>query len=148
MGLFNKIFGGADGCRECMRESYEKHVRLAKTNSPDSPHAFGLYGALASRYMVRGWQVVEPIIWADLSPFLAMDKSEAVEALAEYAVFQERPEDARQGWLKRVINDAILSPTDNTYVAMTAMGLMNKVAWCGLLEPNTISVIENFFSGE
>ena len=31
MGVFKKLFGGADRTREAMRESYVKHVRLAET---------------------------------------------------------------------------------------------------------------------
>ena len=67
MGLWNKLFGGADGCREAMRKSYEKHVRLArqgKSPSTDSPHSVGLYGALGTRYIARGTPVVEVAIWA------------------------------------------------------------------------------------
>lgn len=42
MGFLTKLFGGADGIRETMRESYLKHVRLAQEGSigsDDPPHA-------------------------------------------------------------------------------------------------------------
>ena len=52
MGILTKLFGGEDGIRKAMRDSYEKHVRLAKKgklSSEDPPHNIGLYGALGSR---------------------------------------------------------------------------------------------------
>ena len=142
MGLFTKLFGGADGCRETMRESYEKHAKLARQSGMDSPHAFGLYGALGSRYQARRLPVVEVVMWAELSPFLAMKEAEGIEAIAEYAVFQERPSDARQEWLRALINNALSAPSDSSLTTMAIGGLMNQVAWCSLLEPSTISAIE------
>lgn len=48
MGIFTKLFGGAEGIREAMRESYEKHYKLAQVHEfPGlSPHEAGLLGAL------------------------------------------------------------------------------------------------------
>ena len=49
MGLWRKLFGRAEGCREAMRESYEKHVQLARQGripTTDTPHIVGLFGAL------------------------------------------------------------------------------------------------------
>jgi hypothetical protein len=50
MGLWTKLFGGAEGCREAMRESYQKHVRLTRQKkiNTSSPHEAGLYGALST----------------------------------------------------------------------------------------------------
>lgn len=54
MGFLKKLFGGAKGIREAMRESYNRHLRLARDRriaSDDPPHRFGFcYGALGSRY--------------------------------------------------------------------------------------------------
>jgi len=146
MGLWKKLFGGAEGCREARRDSYEKHVRLARQGripTEDLPHTVGLYGALASRYRVRGAPVVEVAIWGELAPFLEMKETEAVEALAEYVVFQERPQDARVTWLKGTINSALQSCSDESRKAMAGAGLINQVAWCALLEPSTRKAIED-----
>lgn len=104
-------------------------------------HQMGLYGALGSRYVVRGAQVVEVVIWADLTPFMAMNEPEAVEALAEYAVYQENPAGAKS-WLRKVINDALLaalsSKDSEKWGAMMVGALVNECAWCSLLEIKTI----------
>ena len=107
MGFFKKIFGGADGIRETMRESYEKH-RQAAPRGEDTfpPHEFGLFGALGTRYMSRRESPAEMVVWAELAPFLLMDEAEAVEVLAEYAVYRESVNDSRFDWLSDRINAA------------------------------------------
>lgn len=143
MGLWSILFGGADGCRETMRRSYEKHVRLArqgKSPSTGSPHSLGLYAALGTRYIARGTPVVEVAIWGELAPFLNMKETEAVEALAEYVVFQEYPREARVAWLKARINAALRAPSDKLVLATA--GFINQVSWCALLEPDTRKAIE------
>lgn len=150
MGFWKKLFGGADGCREAMRESYDKHVRLAaqgRIPTEDSPHVIGLYGTLGSRYRARGTPVVEVVLWGELAPFLAMGEADAVEALAEYVVFQESPKDARIEWLKDMINSALKAPKDKSLTAMAAAGLINQVAWCSLLEADTLNAVETEVEG-
>jgi hypothetical protein len=145
MGTWTKLFGGAEGCREAMRESYVKHVQLAREGripTTDPPHTVGLYGALGSRYRARGTPVVEAVMWGELAPFLAMRESDAVEALAEYVLYQERPRDARLHWLKELINSSLGSCKDSSRMAMAAVGFINQVAWCSLLEPKTVEMIE------
>lgn len=145
MGFWTKLFGGADGCREAMRESYDKHVRVARQEGTEasSPHVAGLYGTLGTRYIARGMPVTEVILWGELAPFLVMKEAEAVEALAEYVVFQERPKDARVTWLKEALNSALRSCRDTSRTAMAVAGLINQVAWCALLEPHTMKAIED-----
>lgn len=143
MGLFKKLFGGADGIRESMRNSYKKHTKLARQSGMDDPHAVGLYGALGSRYKVRGLPVVEVVMWAELSPFLAMKESDAIDAIAEYAVYQEGSSDVRKEWLRTLINNALCAPSDSSLTGTAGLGLVNRVAWCRLLEPSTISAIEH-----
>jgi hypothetical protein len=145
MGLFTKLFGGADGIREAMRESYQMHVKLARQKSLDFPHAIGLYGALGSRYKVRQLPVVEVAIWAELSPFLEMNESDAIEAIAEYAVFQQRPNDARQEWLAGVINEVLLRSTEASLTAMATSGYIHQFSWYRLLEPRTVAMVEGIF---
>src|SRR4030095_12919767 len=50
MGLLDKLLGGAQGCREFMRDAYEHHAKAAREKHMDAPHLIGLYGALRSRY--------------------------------------------------------------------------------------------------
>ena len=143
MGFWTTLFGVPDACRETMRKSYEKHVRLAhegKLPSTNPPHNLGLYGALGTRYIARGTPVVEVALWGELAPFLIMKEEQAVEALAEYVVFQEHPKDARVVWLKMVINAALRSPGETADLA--TMGFINQVSWCALLDPDTRKTIE------
>lgn len=147
MGILTKLFGGAEGCREAMCESYQKHVQLARAGKitffDQSPHSLGLYGALGSRYRALGRPINEAIMWSELTPFLLMDQSDSVEALAEYALFQERPNEARTGWLKDRINLSFRSHHDESVIAATSIALMNEVAWCDLLEPAVLRLIED-----
>lgn len=144
--MWNKIFGGAEGIREAMRESYENHVRAAREGTiptgGDSPHTFGLYGALASRYLVRRIPSSEIAVLSELAPFHVMKETEAVEALAEYVVFCERPQDAQVTWLKAAINRALNSSSDSSWLLMAGNGLANGAAWGALLEPSTMEAIE------
>jgi hypothetical protein len=104
---------------------------------PDTPHNAGLYGALCTRYMVRGTPRPELLLWAELAPFLAMSEDTAAEALAEYAVYQERPADAKTEWLAEAINLALRNAAPNLQespAAMATMGLMNGATWSALLD--------------
>jgi len=146
MGIWKKIFGGAEGIREAMREAYENHRRAAIARTipvppGECPHHFGLYGALASRHIVRNIPCSEIVILSQLAPFYLMDETDAVEALAECVVFWERPRDARLSWLTAKINKALLTAPDNTYLLMAAHGIMNGASWAQLLEPNTMQKI-------
>ena len=138
MGLFKQLFGGVDGYREVVRESYERHVDKARKSGMDYPHAVGLYGALVKHYMAAKLPVVETVIWVELEPFLAMKESVAIEAIVEYVIFQMNPRNARQEWLRYQINDALSYPSS---IALDAMaiggviieGVMHRIAWCDLL---------------
>jgi hypothetical protein len=87
--------------------------------------------------------VNEAIIWSELVPFLAMKETDAATALAEYVVFKERPTEARVAWLKRLINSALRACHDDSLVAAAELGLVNEVAWCALLDADTISAIDH-----
>lgn len=144
MGLWDKLFGIAESCREAMRDSYAKHVRLAKDKQSqvgESPHVLGLYGALGTRYLARGINIGDEL-WYELAPFLAMEEQKAVEALAEYVIYQEMPKEARIQWLSEVINFALHSPTKGSYRELAAIGVIRQVAWCALLIPDTMRIIE------
>lgn len=141
--------GNAEGCREAMRMSYKKHLRGARqgmvSDADTSPHYAGLYGALASRYKVLRMPMMEVVIWAELVPFLLMRETEAVEALAEYVVYKERPSEAKVSWLKKLINDALRTAPAcaESPRTMAPMGMINQAAWCELLHPDIKSAIED-----
>lgn len=148
MGLLTKIFGGADGCREAMHESYAKHVQVARQGKAgvaniDDAHYVGLYGALGSRYRVRGHAVSEAEIMAELAPFCAMgNEQQAIEALAEYVLYQEGRSEARIEWLSWCINSALQACKEEHWLGLAAMGLINRVKWCDLLNPEMRNVLE------
>jgi hypothetical protein len=133
---------GADGARWAMRMSYRKHVDLAKSGSIkcDDPHSAGLFGALGTRYKLLGrvpnGAVSEVVLWGELAPFLAMPQEEAVEALAEYVVAQEKPRQARLAWLKSVVNRAAMGISDQ-HLLLAEGGLRNNAFWSSLLDENT-----------
>ena len=107
MGFFKKVFGGADGIRETIRDSYKKHRNAQGGSDAFSPHQKGLYGALASRYIAARTPRPEIEIWTELIPFLLMDEAEAVEALAEMVVYIEMTTDSRHAWLGERIRSAV-----------------------------------------
>jgi hypothetical protein len=82
-------------------------------------------------------------MWSELTPFLLMGESDGMEALVEYVVFQERPTEARTGWLKDRINRSFRSHHDKTVIAAASIALINGVAWCDLLEPGVLRLIED-----
>jgi hypothetical protein len=112
MGLWNLIrnLNNAEGIREAMRQSFDKHLRLAREgragNRDVTPLQVALFGAMASRFMVSGVEVTpetELVIWADLGPFLWLAPEEAREAVAEYVVCKEMPADANIRWLTAIV---------------------------------------------
>ena len=145
MGLWNKMFGGADGCRKAIRDAYTKHVQLAKhrqSPSHDSSHVIGLYGALGLRHRARGTKGGDIQIWNELAPFLAMGEQEAVEALAEYVVFTESPQEAQLPWLRDIVNSALENLSNDSHRKMATIGMRNHVAWCALLTADTAEMME------
>ena len=138
----------AEGVREAIRISYIKHVRLASQGkiptADTSPHHVGLYGALSSRYKASGIQTNEVILWGELAPFLLMRESDSIEALAEYVVFKEKPQEAKEQWLKKAINDALRVPpaSDESPRTFAPIGIINQVAWCNLLDADIENILE------
>ena len=152
MGMWNKLFGGAEGCREAMCQSYEKHVRLAARqgnfDGVDSPHSRGLYGALETRYIVGGRPAPEVVLWGELAPFLAMMEDIGLKALVEYVVYQEYPPGSTDvSWLREVINSALRSWIDDEWLAVAGAGWVNQVAWVALLDSDTQERLERVMMG-
>lgn len=145
MGFFKLLFKSfPDGCREAMRQSYQKHYDLAQRGlapTTGDPHEMGLFGALGTRYKLRGIlrypDFPDVVLWPELAPFLLMSQQDAVEALAEYVLWQERPSAARTEWLARKINEALRSKpsSEDSPRHFESDAFINQVRWCELLDP-------------
>jgi len=131
-----------------MRQSYHKHYDLARRGSAPipidtDPHRAGLFGALGTRYKVRGVlrnpAFPDVVLWPELTPFLLMSKEDSVEALAEYALWQERPSAAKKEWLARKINSALSTKpsSDDSPRSLASLAFINNVSWCELLNRET-----------
>jgi hypothetical protein len=144
MGFWHKLknINNAEGIRESMRMSYDKHFKLAMNGKiPGTPHQAALYGALASRFLVSGVPVdnaiTEMLIWADLLPFMYLDQHIAREALAEYVVWKEMPKDAKISWLTTVVQKGCQVGKDNhqeEYDAFMITAKINGAVWLLLFE--------------
>jgi hypothetical protein len=133
---FLKNIGNAESTRESIRLSYKKHSAGAAAAEHDTDrHSVGLYGALATRYRLMRRRVVEVEVWAELAPFLAMSVGRGVEALAEYIVYQERPNEARTSWLKKEINNALM--LRGAHLQFAVIAIANQVLWAHWLDAGT-----------
>ena len=104
------LFNPAEGVRKAMRKAYDNHHRAAVANNIQ-PHATALVGALMARYKHSGRLFAEIVHWTEITPFACMSPQDGREALAEYIVCQERPQDGRLDWLKKMINSALHRPS-------------------------------------
>ncbi len=139
------IQGPADSIREAMRLSYWKHYKMAEEGSTPvdaPPHPLGLFRALGTRYKVRNSLpkvgIPDVFLWPELAPFLLMSESQAVEALAEYIVWQECPSEARMVWLRESINQALRKQlaSEDSPRTWASNAFINSAAWCELLDPD------------
>lgn len=151
MGIFDKLSNlfNSVGIRKAMRGSYEKHIHQIVNgviSVPDGTtiHQAALFGALGSRYRVRLKSFSEMGIWVELSPFMLMSEEDAIDALIEYVVYQERPKEANISWLSEIINDVLRKthPSEDSPVAMASMAVINRVAWYSLLDSDIKNEIE------
>jgi len=129
---------GAEGIRDAMRKSYDKHYELARQGklptSSDDPHYAGLFGALGSRYRLQG-KYSEQTVFLEVIPFWKLDHSTGKEALAEYVVYMESPRDARRDWLSSQIKEGLrkfASEEGDTSDGMMMMAQMNGIRWVEL----------------
>ena len=155
MGLwdFLKDMNDAEGIREAMRRSYDKNYELADKSGlaqtasevagdsvAETTRYFALFGALEARYLVSGvaTEAAEKLIWAELLPFLYLDKAMGREALAEYVVYKEMPADANISWLETVVQsgyELARSRRDKkAYDAWMPVARTNGAVWLLLLE--------------
>jgi hypothetical protein len=136
-----------EGCREAMRLAYARNLKQLSVRPADvgtplearTPHRLAMYAALYTRHRVRREPANEALIWPILAPFLLMDDAEGVEALAEYAVLEEKPDLARVAWLRERINRALFKLPDagkgvKTLTGMALTYSRESVAWLELLD--------------
>jgi hypothetical protein len=146
MGFWHQLknINNAEGIRETMRMSYDKHLKLAQNGkiplNGETPHRTALYGALGSRFRVSGVPVdnviAEALIWADLMPFLYLDSDIGREALAEYVVYKEMPKDAKISWLTTLVQKGCQIAQNNheEYNMLITIAKTNGAVWLLLLE--------------
>ncbi len=153
MGLWTvwKTIYSAESIRKTMRRSYDKKFELADKSgiaqtasraSGDSLHEttryFALFGALEARYLVSGvpTNITEEVIWAELLPFLYLDKATGRKALAEYIVYKEVPSDADIPWLETIVQRGykLAKSKQNKYNALMPVAETNEMVWLLLLE--------------
>lgn len=151
--FFRRLFkaGTADGTREAMRQSYERHyeeIQADRMSVPPgtTPHEAALYGMLASRYMTYSGvsgdtiQGLEPLIWAELVPFVALPDDEGIEAVAEYVVWKEEETraDARLEWLRGQVEEGVdlarAQGRGEDVEAARNLGDGHRAPWVGLIE--------------
>jgi hypothetical protein len=135
MGWFDDA--AVNGCRKAIQGAYVKGRTAAqRTRSDESPHWMGLAHALQSRYLTRGLRPPEPLVWAELAPFLLIaDESSAVSWLAEYVIYHERPDLADVPRLAAAINYFLqdVEPAREPFVTLVGGALAADVGWVRLL---------------
>ncbi|UCC31575.1 MAG: hypothetical protein JSU86_04710 [Phycisphaerales bacterium] len=148
MGFWDllKNINNAEGIRESMRMSYDKHYNQAQSgqgSAPDTtPAQYALYGALASRYQVDGLNPPEMTVWAELAPFLALSRAEGREYLAEYIVYREKPADAKVNVLRKKVSEGLRAAEGEVKV-MAAMAVEQGVAWGQLVDKHTRTTLKD-----
>ena len=153
MGFWSQLknINNAEGIREIVCRSYDENYNLvvksglAQTASKVSgdplsemTQYFALFGVLENYYLASGIEIAEKTIWAELLPFLYLDKQTGREALAEYVVYKEMPKDAKIAWLETVVQkgcDLAKSKRDKkAYDAWMPVAKTNGVVWLLLFD--------------
>jgi hypothetical protein len=117
---FLKNLNSPEAGYRAIRASYEKHYRLAQNNGIE-PVSMGLFGALGSRYKLRGLFVSEVVHMMEIAPFMMMDDFARVKDLADYLMADEIPDRIDITQVRDSINDAITTtPPDNDAFQMLA----------------------------
>jgi hypothetical protein len=146
---FYKAFT-VEGAREAMRLSYAKHRNLGLSSDLSSrdAHEAGLFGALGSRYKVMGllppYAFPDVVLWPELIPFLMMDEDDAIEYLAEYIVWQQKPHKSRTKWLSEELNRIInedLSQDDSEFLSVALSLVANRYRWLEIIDPQLLNRI-------
>ena len=162
---FLKNINNADGIREAMCRSYDANYELAEREELGGDYGFtepmevtqaerdaadesviemirffALFRALEARFLVSGvpTEIAEKLVWAELLPFLYLDKATGRKALSEYVVYKEMPADANVSWLETVVQKGYKlakSKEDRTaYDTWMPEAKANEAVWLFLLE--------------
>ena len=152
MGPWDQLenINNAEGIREIVRRSYDENfslvvkIGLAQTASKvagdslsETTQYFALFNVMEVYYFVSGLDNAEKSIWAELLPFLYLDKQTAREALAEYVVYKEMPKDAKISWLETVVQqgcELTKSKKIKAYNAWMTVAKTNGAVWLLLFE--------------
>lgn len=127
---------GAQGIRDSVKKAYRKHREAYRTKSPAeefSEHHAALHGALVLRYAAAYRAVPEALVWLELIPFLPLEEEEAVEAVAEYVVYQERGRDADLDGLRSSVRRGLAGLSREDRKEFTAAAENYRFAWRRLL---------------
>ena len=117
---FLKSLNSPEAGYRAIRASYDKHYRLAQSNGIE-PMSMGLFGALGSRYKLRGCFVNDMVHMMEIAPFMMMDDFARVKDLADYLMADEIPDRIDVTQVRDSINEAIESaPTGNDAFQMLA----------------------------
>ncbi len=120
-----------------MKKSYFHHVEVGRqqgTPSGTSLHEFGLYGALASRYVVSMETVPEPIVWCELAPFQHLEPEAGLTALAEYVVYKEMPTKADIPWLESIVRRGLSMWNEENRGNLVEMASVSGFSWAHFVE--------------
>ncbi len=127
---------GAQGIRDSIRKAYRKHLRMLEEEAgPEEgvePHHVALHGALLLRYAAAYRAKPGALVWLELGPFLALDPEPALDALAEYVVFKERPRQARRDLLKARIREGLRLMTAEDQQFFLSAARRHRFAWSSL----------------
>lgn len=145
MAFWRTLQSGPDGIRAAMHLSYEKHLKKALSGKigveTDPPHSTAMFGALGTRNKVSGYPVNEPYIWIELSPFLELEAQLGVEALADYAVWRELPNELTEPQLENLantINGGLLQMLKKKHPALQiAIRPDFAIPWASLISKQT-----------
>jgi len=153
MGFWHKLknINNAEGIREIVCWSYDESFNLVVKSGVAQPASkvsgdtlsettrhFALFGVMEKYFFASGVENVKRSIWAELLPFLYLDKQTGREALAEYVVYKEMPKDAKISWLETVVlRGCELAKSKNAkkaYNAWMPVAKTNGAVWLLLLE--------------
>jgi hypothetical protein len=106
---FLKGLGGPEGGYRAIQASYDKHYSLALKQRIE-PVSMGLFGALGSRYKLRGKFINDMVHMLEVAPFMMMDEVGRVRLLADYVLADEIPDQIDIQSLRDSINRAVRHP--------------------------------------
>ena len=142
----------AESCRHAAHAAYRRG-RLHARHSGNwlAAHRLGMLAALSSRYLERRDLRPTEVLWAELAPFLLIEpEADALEALAEYLVFQEDPDRADIELIGILLNEAVrpLGPQDADVVERLRPALaVHHFDWLALFSYHNLRLLRRMVGG-